>query len=128
MSKYDAKQAVHDMDLLETRLLQKAEILLESSNSFEVAKIYSLVRKEACKIDEDARILKLSSQFDPEMHDVMSEGYRDIGIRLIRVSHEYSLGNKVLEIHNMIRFSSEINGTYLEEYLRKEWDKKIEES
>jgi len=120
MSKYDAKTAILELDLIESKLMEKAEKYLESNNSFEVTKIYSLVRKELYNIDKDARRLKLTGELDSEMYGVMSEGYRDIGIRLIRISHEYSLGNKVLKIHDTIRFSEKINSTYLTEYMRED--------
>ncbi len=120
--KYNVQIAMQEYDRLLNEVMQKVEFHLERSDSFEVAKIYSLVRKELYKTDEDARSLKLTGEFDPEMYGVMSESYRDIGIRLIRTSHEYSLGNKVCEIYNVIWSSDEITSAYLAEYLRTDKD------
>ncbi|NIP61271.1 MAG: hypothetical protein GWN01_10205 [Nitrosopumilaceae archaeon] len=105
---------------MSTEIMQRAEYYLERSNSFEVAKIYALVRKELYKIDEDARKLKLTRELDPEMYDVMSSSCRDMGERVMDLAREYSLRNKVFEVYNAIRFSNEVNSTYLVEYLRSD--------
>ena len=120
--KYNVQTAMQEYALLSEKVMQKVEFHLERDNSFEVAKIYSLVQNELYKTDEDARKMKLTGKLVPEMYDVMSNGCIDIGKQIILLSHEYSLGNKVYEIYNVIRSSNKITSTYLAEYMRTDKD------
>ena len=120
--KYNVQTAMQEFDRLSEKVMQKVEFHLERSNSFEVAKIYSLVKNELYKTGEDARSLKLAGKLDVEMYDVMSNSCIDIGKQIILLSHEYSLGNKVCEIYNVIRSSNKITSTYLAEYMRTDKD------
>ncbi len=119
-SRYGPDEAIKEYDSISTELMQRAEYYLERSNSFEVAKLYALVRKESYKIDEDARKLKLARKLDTKMYDVISNSCQDIGERIMELAREYSLGNRVYEVYEAIRFGSEISSTYLAEYLRND--------
>lgn len=106
------------MEEIESKLLPAVVKYLENRQLVEVAKAVAIVDKEIYRIEEEARRLRLTGELDLEVCKMMTVGYRTLADKIMALSYHHNVAKEVATLNRVLRFSNEIAGTYLQEYVR----------
>lgn len=101
------------------RLYEKAKALVEKRDCYELAKILVMVDKEAYRYEEEARKLRLKGELDLDVYREIISDLSEIKKKVLSAAREMNLANEVLRIYKLMRFSNELAGLYLREYLEE---------
>jgi ABC-type phosphate transport system auxiliary subunit len=119
MKNYSPWDASQEMYELEEVLFKKANKLAEKRDSYELAKMLVVINKETYRLEEEARKLRLTGELDLEVYRELVEDYANMRRRILEVITKKNLNNEVARLYKVMRFSSEVAGLYLTEYLQE---------
>ncbi|MCP8315788.1 MAG: hypothetical protein H3Z51_02855 [archaeon] len=115
--KYGVDYAAEEIGTLELILIPIVERYLEEKKPIEVAKALAILNKELYRYEEEARRLRLTGELDIEIYKTIISGYRGLSSKILQLSYKCKLAHEVSTLQKALRFSSEIAGIYLAEYL-----------
>jgi ABC-type phosphate transport system auxiliary subunit len=119
MKNYSPWDASQEMYELEEVLFKKANKLAEKGDSYELARMLVVINKETYRLEEEARKLRLTGELDLEVYRELVEDYANMRRRILEVITKKNLNNEVARLYKVMRFSSEVAGLYLTEYLQE---------
>jgi len=119
MKNYSPWEASQEMYELEEVLFKKANKLAEKGDSYELARMLVVINKETYRLEEEARKLRLTGELDLEVYRELVEDYANMRRRILEVITKKNLNNEVARLYKVMRFSSEVAGLYLTEYLQE---------
>lgn len=119
MKNYSPWDASQEMYELEEVLFKKANKLAEKRDSYELARMLVVINKETYRLEEEARKLRLTGELDLEVYRELVEDYANMRRRILEVITKKNLNNEVARLYKVMRFSSEVAGLYLTEYLQE---------
>ena len=104
---------------LEKQLLDKANRLVQERDAYELAKMLVLIDKEVYRYEEEARRLRLKGELNLDVYRELVSSYCNMKQKLFKLVNENKLSNDVSKIYRLMRFSNEVAGLYLAEYLQE---------
>lgn len=116
---YDFKHAEQELSELGERLISRAEVFADNYNVVELAKLLVMVNKEVYRIEEEARRLRLTGQLKLDIYHGMVRGYRAIVDQIFKIAYNNSIADEVRTVCKALKFSNDLAGTYLAEYLHE---------
>ncbi|WP_161997807.1 hypothetical protein, partial [Escherichia coli] len=100
-------------------LYEKAKLLAERRDCYELAKMLVMVDKEVYRYEEEARKLRLKGELELEVYREIISDFSEIKKKIFSILNENNLGNEVSRLYKLMRFSNELAGLYLREYLEE---------
>lgn len=119
MRDYSGFEATEELCGLGSELLEKACRLAQEKDSYELARMLVILDKEVYRFEEVARKLRLTGELDIDVYKELISGYGKIRQRIFGPITEHKLNNEVARLFKIMRFSNEVAGLYLTEYLRE---------
>ncbi|MGB9622446.1 MAG: hypothetical protein ACPL07_01250 [Candidatus Bathyarchaeia archaeon] len=104
---------------LEKQLLDKASRLVQERDAYELAKMLVLIDKEVYRYEEEARRLRLKGELNLDVYRELVSSFSMARQKLFKLVNENKLSNDVSKIYRLMRFSNEVAGLYLTEYLQE---------
>ena len=78
-----------------------------------------VINKEMYRYEEEARRLRLTGELDQDVCTELGSGYNNIRRKILDVIAEHKLNSEVSRLFRIMRFSNEVAGPYLTEYLEE---------
>ena len=117
---YSMWSASEELYELGERLFEKAKALAEKRDSYELAKMLTVIDKEVYRYEEEARKLRLKGELELDVYREIISDFSEIKRRIFSVLTERNLSSEVSKLYKLMRFSNELAGLYLREYLEEE--------
>jgi len=117
MQRYSVENAIDEVKVLESVLTGRVEKYLESKDIINAAKGLIAINKEIYKVEEDARRLRLTGELDVHTHTALTNGYRQIAERIMKVAYEHHFAHEVSVLYKALRFTNDAPN--LSDYLRE---------
>lgn len=119
MKNYSPWDAREELYVLENTLYEKATVIAQNKDSYELARMVVVINKEMYRYEEEARRLRLTGELDPDVCRELASGYSNIRRRVLDLIAEHRLNGEVSRLFRIMRFSNEVAGLYLTEYLEE---------
>jgi hypothetical protein len=117
--RYSVWTAGEELYVLEEELFKKAAQLVEKKDCYELARMLVVIDKEVYKYEEEARRLRLTGELDLDVYRELISSYNGIRQKIFKLINENKLSNDVSRLFKLMRFSNEVAGLYLAEYLQE---------
>jgi len=117
--RYSVWTVGEELYVLEEELFKKASQLVEKRDCYELARMLVVIDKEVYKYEEEARRLRLTGELDLDVYREIISSYNSIRQKIFKLINENKLGNDVLRLFKLMRFSNEVAGLYLTGYLQE---------
>jgi len=116
---YSMWTATEELYGLGERLYEKAKALVERNDCYELARMLAVIDKEVYRYEEEARRLRLTGELELDVYREIISDFSEIKRKIFNVLTERKLGSEVSRIYKLMRFSNELAGLYLREYLEE---------
>lgn len=116
---YSMWSATEELYELGERLYRKAKILAERKDCYELAKMLVVIDKEVYRYEEEARKLRLKGELELDVYREIISDFSEIKKNIFNILTERNLSNEVSKLYKLMRFSNELAGLYLREYLEE---------
>lgn len=112
-------KATEELYELSEKLFEKAKALVEKRDCYELARMLAVIDKEVYRYEEEARRLRLRGELELDVYREIISDFSEIKKRIFSVLTETRLSVEVSKLYKLVRFSKELAGVYLREYLEE---------
>jgi len=119
VDKYSAWDAREELCDLEGVLLEKANMFAKSKDSYELARMLVVMNKEVYRYEEEARKLRLTGELNWDTYEELISRFYNVKRKIFDVVTQHKLNSDVSRLFKIMRFSNEVAGLYLTEYLEE---------
>jgi len=108
MSRYSRKEALSELNYLESLIIARVENFLKSKDSRAVAEILISIDNEIYQTEKEARRLRLMGRLDYEVYRTLMDGYAKLQKQIIELSKEYGLERDVKEVYSFLKLEASL--------------------
>ncbi|MEM5854277.1 MAG: hypothetical protein QXG39_09375 [Candidatus Aenigmatarchaeota archaeon] len=108
MSRYSRKEALSELNYLESLIIARVENFLKNEDSRAVAEILISIDNEIYQTEKEARRLRLMGRLDYEVYRTLMDGYAKLQKQIIELSKEYGLERDVKEVYSFLKLEASL--------------------